>query len=211
MNKKIITLFVFGFILVSMVNMVSAYTWGTIKQNEELNIIMVCPLPNCGNTTITSIVYPNSLIAISDVEATHIGSQWNYTFTKTDQLGIYKVYGYSIGIAVDGEVKEYFIGDFEVTSTGTDKFDYWFIIIGLTLAVIFLAFSLVTPEELFVYISGLFFLIVGIFIMINGFAYMNNDTTRMLAYICLGLGMLFTIGAYIFNLYSSNKHQEEEF
>lgn len=99
---------------------------------------------------------------------------------------------------------------FEVTDTGKENFNYWFIILGTALAILFLIFSIFTPEEFFVYISGIFFLIEGIYIMINGFSLVNDANTRMFAFIYLGIGILFTVGAYVFNLYSNSNNEEEE-
>ena len=99
---------------------------------------------------------------------------------------------------------------FEVTDTGKENFNYWFIVLGTALAILFLIFSILTPEEFFVYISGVFFLIEGIYIMINGFSLVNDANTRMFAFIYLGIGILFTVGAYVFNLYSNSNNEEEE-
>ena len=46
--------------------------------------------------------------------------------------------------------------------------------------------------------------------MINGFSLVNDANTRMFAFIYLGIGILFTVGAYVFNLYSNSNNEEEE-
>jgi hypothetical protein len=48
--------------------------------------------------------------------------------------------------------------------------------------------------------------------MINGFALVNDVNTRMIAIVYLGIGLLFTLGAYIYDWVSnSNKEEEEEY
>lgn len=178
--------------------------FGTYKQYSQIRFTQICSDSTWIN--ISSISYPDSTIAFSNIEMISSGNgEFYILFDDTSELGRYDVRGISDGC------ENTFATYFTITSTGNEKFDYWFIIIGTALALFFLMLSVLTPEELFVYISGLFFLIEGIFIMINGFALANNDNTRMFAYIYLGLGMLFTLGAYIFNLYSNKKEEDEEY
>lgn len=169
MNKKFLLLFVFGIFLLSLMS-VSATTWGTVKQGEEMNLIMVCPITGCNQTNITSIIYPNSTTAISNVEATHVGNQWNYTFAYTEGLGIYQVYGFSTNGTSGAE--EYFIGDFEVTGTGINQSVsqgigsaiYLLLMMGLMIVFGIAGFKLVKTENL--WILGVFSIFLSVILLI---------------------------------------------
>lgn len=84
-----------------------------------------------------------------------------------------------------------------------------YFLILLSLASLFFIASLFVNEEFFVYISGVLFLIAGIYTMINGIDIVNDWYSRAIAYICIGLGFLFTIGAYVYNSYDKWKDNEE--
>ena len=83
---------------------------------------------------------------------------------------------------------------------------YWIWLTLTILALIFLLFSIMTDEETFVYISGIFFLITGIYIMLNGLDILSirDLYVKVISYIFIGLGILFTIGAYTFNRFSNS-------
>jgi hypothetical protein len=175
---------------------------GTFAQGTNITLRQTCD--SCTYVTLGSIVYPNSSSLLIDKNMTKVGFDYSYFYT-TDVNGeyYYNVFGDKNGDLAT-ETFCFQVGD---------QFGYWIILIGTALAIIFLICSLFVPEEFFVYISGVFFLIEGIYIMINGFALVNNTNTRMFAYIYLGIGILFTVGAYIFNLYSEgneNSNSEEE-
>jgi len=172
---------------------------GTFKQGETINLRQTCD--TCTYVTLGSVTFPNSTITSFNVNMTKSGVDFSYQYlTGTSGVYYYTVYG-DKGGTVLAETFCFGVGD---------QFGYWFIIIGTVLAVIFLFFSIVTPEEFFVYISGLFFLIEGIYIMINGFSLVNDANTRMFAFIYLGMGILFTVGAYVFNLYSDEEAKENK-
>jgi hypothetical protein len=98
----------------------------------------------------------------------------------------------------------------EVTSTGLD-ISWMMLLILYAFAIIFMFASIITDEEFLLYISGIMFLVAGIYIMINGIDYFSNDLyTKSIAYISLGLGMLFTLGSYVFNKFSLRGEKEEE-
>ena len=97
-----------------------------------------------------------------------------------------------------------------VTSTGRDN-SLFIIILMFSLACFFLILTMFVNEEIFVYISGLLFLIIGIFTMIFGLEDLSDLYTRAISYITLGLGMLFTLGAYLYNSYSLRQDKEDEY
>lgn len=200
MKNKIILTILLSMMLIG--NVLALDSMGTFKQGETLRITQVCA--DATYITLSAVSYPNSTIAISNVNMTSAGSGEFYVdFSDTWALGRHDVRGISDGC--EKSFATYFI----ITSTG-DGFSFWFIILGTALAILFLIFSLVTPEEFFVYISGIFFIVEGIFIMINGFSVINNANTRMFAYVYIGIGILFTVGAYIFNSFADDKRENEE-
>lgn len=78
-----------------MISLVSASIddLGTFKQNTCVALPQTCG--SCTYSNITSILYPNSTIAVSNVIMTKIGTNYNYTFCSTPSLGKYTVNGIS--------------------------------------------------------------------------------------------------------------------
>ncbi len=100
------------------------------------------------------------------------------------------------------------------TITITTDYSMNIFIILASLAVIFLFASIITDEELLIYLSGMFFLIGGIYTSIYGFEGkdISNIYTMVIAFSFIGLGFILTIGAYIFNKFSNkNETETEEF
>lgn len=174
---------------------------------------------NASNNVYLNDTHVNCSMGIIDSQGEYVFQQavvtaTGYVFRVNVSAGNFSKIGvYHQGInciSNDGTAGGVKTLSFEVTDTGKENFNYWFIILGTALAILFLIFSIFTPEEFFVYISGIFFLIEGIYIMINGFSLVNDANTRMFAFIYLGIGILFTVGAYVFNLYSNSNNEEEE-
>lgn len=97
---------------------------------------------------------------------------------------------------------------FDVNNTGSNG-SMFFLILIISIAIIFFLATLFVNEEFFVYISGVLFLVGGIYLMINGIDIMNDWYTRTISYVFIGIGFLFTIGAYIFNSYYKKGEDEE--
>ena len=195
-------LLLFLFLGMFLFSLVSAESIGTVKQGDSIEITNYCQVGSCTYMNLTSITYPNGTVINVNTEMTKNGQNFNYTYTPTE-LGIYnfKTCGDPAG--------EYLCDSdtFEVTSTGTGG-SMFFIILITILALIFFISSLFVPEEFFVYISGVSFLIGGIYLMINGIDVLNDTNTRYLSYLYIGIGFLFSIGAYVYNLYSENSEEE---
>ena len=83
-----------------------------------------------------------------------------------------------------------------------------FLIFIYALAVIFFISTLFVDEEFLVYISGVLFLVAGIYVMINGLEDLNNMYSRAISFVSLGIGLLFTLGAYIYNSYEKSGGEE---
>ena len=172
---------------------------GKFNQGECVRITQTCA--TCSYVNISSVTYPNSSVALGETEMVSAGSgEWYYDFCDTAKFsGRYDVRGQGDLDGVDTSFATYFIVGNSLT---------WIIIIFI-FAFGFLIFSLFVNEELFVYISGVSFLLAGVVIMINGIDIVNDWTTRAIAFISLGLGLLFSIGAYIYNYYRNNDDEEE--
>ena len=109
--KKILLILIIGIFFISFVSPVQQ-SMGTFKQGEEINLIQICD--NCSYNNISTILYPNSSVIISNVTMTKDDTYYNYTFSDTSTLGNYIVNGFG---DLDG-VKTTWSYDFEVTSTG---------------------------------------------------------------------------------------------
>jgi hypothetical protein len=80
-------------------------TLGTFKQNQCVNLLQTCS--DCTYNNITSAVYPDNSIALERVTMEKIGTEYNYTFCNTSQIGQYTIHG---------------IGDLSGVNT---NWDYW--------------------------------------------------------------------------------------
>ena len=111
LNFKWIVCMIF---LMAILPMVSAESLGTFRNGDCVNLVKTCS--NCTYANITSVIYPNSSIAVSDVEMTKSGTYYYYSFCETDLNGIYIVTGFG---DPDGEV-EVWNYDFTITPNGEE-------------------------------------------------------------------------------------------
>lgn len=88
--KKLLTLLIMSIFLFSLCS-AEQQTFGTFKKNECINLIQTCS--NCTWVNITTIVYPNSEIADTDLIMLKAGTNYNYTFCKANQTGEYIING----------------------------------------------------------------------------------------------------------------------
>lgn len=192
--KKILTILFLGMFLISLAS-AELNTLSDVRQNECILIPQTCA--SCSYVNIT-ILRGNETI-IDNQAMSKSGATWTYNFCETSELGRYDINGF---------------GDLEGIATGFNSLYFevknsnnfiFYTLIGL--AILFFVSTLFVSEEFFVYISGVLFLVSGIYVMINGIDVVNDLYSRAISYICIGLGMLFTIGAYIFNSY--NREEEE--
>jgi hypothetical protein len=203
--------FLFTFIFLFLISFSSAQgfivedqsvTLYTFQINQEMQITNFCASADCTYANLTRIISPNGTITYPNVEMTKNGNNFNYSYIPIE-LGTY-----SFTTCSNPEGIQFCETDsFDVTSTGSGG-SLLFIIIITFIAVLFFIASLISPEEFFVYISGVAFLIGGVYLMINGLDVLNDTNTRYLAYIYLGIGLLFTLGAYIYNWIYSQREEE---
>jgi len=113
---------IFSISLVSSLNEAKGFL-GTFEQSKDIELLQVCSggTSLCGFCNISSVKYPNSSIALSNVMMTQRSGDFNYTLiaNKTQTLGTYGVNGY----CVSGTTKQVWVYDFEVTVNGKDKPD----------------------------------------------------------------------------------------
>ena len=201
MNNNIMKLVIFIFLVVLYLNLISAQsTLGDVPLNNCIKLKQSCG--NCTYSNITAITYPDKTTINISYSMTKQDTMYYYDFCNNTKLGQYIIDGIS---DVDGIVTPWSY-DYEVISGSP-----WIWITLILLAIIFLIISIFADEEFFVYISGIFFLIAGIYTMINGIDIMTIEDLyiKAITYIFIGLGFLLTIGAYVFNRFSSNKKEEE--
>jgi len=108
--KRVLFLVVVCLVLLNVSAIVE--TLGTFKQNEDVELLQSGTGLNYCN--ITSVKYPDSSEALGHVQMTKDGTEYNYTFTQTSNIGTYLVNGFCSN-GSDSIVWAY---DFEVTPTG---------------------------------------------------------------------------------------------
>ena len=130
-----------------------------------------------------SIIYNNTLM-------TNRGSYHNLTLTAHDNYlaGWYQGMITCVDNGDPGSESFYY----RVTPTGDENNTSYFIIIGISFLII-LILGYATKNEYIVFISGMVALITGIYGMIFGIGSTQNDFSRMLSIIFLGLGIIFVI------------------
>lgn len=109
--KKIISIL----ILILLIPMISGevQTLGIFRQNDCIDLKQVGT--GFSSCNITTVIYPNSSIALEEVVMTQTGIEYNYTFCTTSQNGQYIVSGF----CHDGN-NSVWAYDFDVNPTGTD-------------------------------------------------------------------------------------------
>lgn len=91
MNKLFILMM---FLLISFTYAISGQeqSLGTFRQGECVELIQTCS--NCTFNNISSVMYPNSSLALNQATMTKTGTFYNYTFCSTSPLGEYIVNGF---------------------------------------------------------------------------------------------------------------------
>lgn len=106
-------------------------TLGTFKQNSTVRITQVCS--DATSINISSVMYPNSSVAVSNIEMVSYGNgEYYYNFSLTKDLGKYDVRGVASGC------EKTFITYFTITYTGDE----------------------ITVEQTYIYIVALIFLLL---------------------------------------------------
>jgi len=111
MRNKLLFVFMFSILLIS-TTCASEQQLGTFKKNTNITLHQICA--DCTYNNISSVLYPNSTISLSNVKMNQDGTYFSYTFKNTTTLGTYIVNGYGDL----GGVKTTWVYSFEVTASG---------------------------------------------------------------------------------------------
>lgn len=192
---------------IALISLASAGLIGPFKQGQDINLPQTCD--DCTYNNITSILYPNSSIAISNVQMAKDGTFFSYTLNGgyTNILGTYIING----VGDLNGVATVWAYDFDVTPTGETQNPVWnnaiAIFLGI-LAVILIIAAVKLEAPWMGFISAVIFLLLGIYLMIYGFNDITNTYTRGIAITILGIGfVLLAFSAYEWWL--SGKGEEE--
>jgi len=111
MQIKIMLIIVMTLMMVITVS-ASQGSLGTFKQNSCINLLQTCA--NCSYNKITSVILPNGNKDLGEVTMTANGTEYNYSYCNTNQIGIYTVNGKG---DPDG-VQDIWIYNFTISPTG---------------------------------------------------------------------------------------------
>ena len=180
------------FLLLISLTLVSATstTWGTFKQRDTINLVGTCALLGCNQTNITIITYPNSTTAIQNQQASMSNIVFIYSFVKTDALGTYLVQG----VSANNTKTIYWVGDFEVTTTGKEGKSFLLnpiLIFLATFSLIFIILGISVKIPALGFIGSILMILAGIYTMIYGFGDVANLYTQGVAIALIGLGFIF--------------------
>jgi len=191
--KKIILTLILGILLINLTG-ATVESLGIFKQGECIELPQTCA--DCTYNNISSVSYPNSSIAISNVRMTKDDTDYNYSFCLTATTGNYIVRGYG-----DPEgIKTIWTYDFEVTPSGITQnsiLENPILIILFALSLIFLGLGVGFKISSLGFVGSVLLVLSGIYTMIYGFNNVTNIYTRGVAITLLGLGIIFMfISAY---------------
>jgi hypothetical protein len=194
-------------ILLITIPLISSVSLGTFKTNDCVNLIQTCS--NCTYANITSVIYPNSSVALSNVVMTKDGTYYNYSFCRTSLNGLYIATGFG---DPDGSINVWNY-DFNVTPAGGAERNTTFFIIIILIALGLILISFIFKNYIFAFFGGLTFLICGVYGMIYGYGDVTTNFTRMISLILLGLGAIVTIlsGLDLLQSVEGKDNREDDF
>jgi hypothetical protein len=159
-----------------------------VKQYECVMLPQSCA--SCSYNNISSVTYPNSTIALGQVEMVKDGTSYSYNFCNTTALGRYIVNGFGD----PGGVVENWAYDFDVTTTGQQSGNTIPLFLAFAGFIIFII-AVLTRNLYIGFISGVVFIVLGIYMMIFGLGWTSDFYTQALSYIALGFGLLIFLSA----------------
>lgn len=91
---RFFALLLIALIILPVVTAESTQVLGTFKKGFAVNLKQICS--NCTFNNITTVIYPNSSIVVSNIAMTKTGTEYNYTLpaTRTQVNGEYIVSGF---------------------------------------------------------------------------------------------------------------------
>jgi hypothetical protein len=159
-----------------------------VKQGECVLLPQSCA--TCSYNNISSVTYPNSTIALGQVQMIKNGNSYSYNFCNTTALGKYIVNGFG---DPSGSV-ETWAYDFEVTTTGQQNNNTIPIMLAIAGFIIFII-AIISRNLYIGFISGIVFIVLGIYLMIFGLGSISDFYTQTLSYVSLGFGLLIFLSA----------------
>ena len=159
---------------------------GTFKQHDCIRVVQTCS--NCTYNNITTILYPNSSVAASNLVMTRSGTEYNTSFCNTRLNGEYIVNGYG---NPDG-VKTVWGYTFTVTPSGDKSLlGFYFLIMIVIYGILLLG---IFKRDLTVAMIGTFGLyLLSLYFYFNGIDIYKNDFTNNVALLHLAVAVLLSI------------------
>ncbi len=187
--KKILLFLMLMMVLISPVSAV-IQDLGTFKQNTNITLIQTCG--TCTFNNITSILYPNSSIAISNVEMIRDGTFYSYVLNNSLTItnGDYIVNGFG---DLDG-VNTTWNYNFLVTPSGEDDSLLGFFVIVYLILTGIVVFGFYVQSEWIAILGGMGLIFMGVFILNTGIVIFRNDATLVISLVTIGLGAIISIG-----------------
>lgn len=181
--------FIFGIILLALssINNASAAIEeiGPIAPRDCVLLIQTCG--NCTFNNITSVIMSDGItIAQGPVGMTKAGTQYTFNFCNTTAVGTYRVNGFG---DLDGNIQQW---NYNLLVEEGDLVIFLALsVLGLLLLII----AIWSENEWLGFISGVCFMLAGLYSMIYGLNNIADLYTRGLAFVFIGLGLLFEIVA----------------
>jgi hypothetical protein len=179
-----------AFLMLSPLILASQETLGTFKSGECVNLRQTCG--NCSYSNITQVLYPDSSLALSNVQMEKNDINYNYTFCSTQQNGEYIVVGYS---DVDG-IKTTWAYRILITPTGVLEnsiFNNAIVIMLLLISITLLCLAVFMHSYPMYFMSGVMWTVAGVYTMIYGFNSYTDTFTRSIAIVFIAIGTIFML------------------
>lgn len=159
-----------------------------VKQYDCVILPQSCA--SCSYNNISSVSFPNSTLALGQVQMIKDGNSYSYNFCNTSVLGRYIVSGFGD----PGGSVETWAYDFEVTTTGQKNGNTIPLFLAIGGFIIFLV-AVLTRNLYIGFISGAVFIVLGVYMMIFGLGWTSDFYTQALSYVALGFGLLIFLSA----------------
>jgi hypothetical protein len=166
------------------------------KHGEAFNITRECFYNGayCNQSSFTcyiTIIAPNQTIILNNSLMTGAINYYSKVIPDTNwPNGVYRnTMTCSDGINSGSEVFY-----FKINQSGDSRTNALFLILSLG-SVIVLGFGILFQNEYIGFVAGALFITTGVYVMIFGFADLADIYTRSIAYVCIGLGLIFEVAA----------------
>lgn len=187
-------LFIFLIFLLAPAALAQVEGLGEKKQFDSVRIKQVCD--NCTFVNITEITYPDSTVALGEVEMTKDGSNYFYIFSNTTKIGTYIV---TTCGDPDGTYNcESF--DFEISKSGETPSGsnsvLYLIISSLAFGIFFTLMGYWYNKFLLFFAAGAFIL-SGVMMLYYDTGITNQFINQGLGILFMGVGLLFLLGELV--------------